>query len=278
MIKVECCIRFGNQNQNARLTFYKAFPWIGVYLYALQFNNKKQYCCVMMAFIAMVIIFYTLYISCIMLWNSILFNFSYKRGVDQNFYGFIIILEFFSMLFIRTRTSLRYYPPMIFFWLFVYLFYVNFNAYAMFGPAFLAIIFLILTTLTGFLAFLEVPALSWNPSFHYTPSIHKPRCLFFPMFNLSWFYDLPQLWTFFYPLHGRSTFTPAEMSLVDRNYILLNQTLETAVNNPQAMGGNEFGQQEVVPNQGAAANNNQQNNVGQVNQELHQNYNPQNNL
>lgn len=232
-----------------------------------------------MAFLAMVIIFYTLYISCIMLWNSILFNFSYKRGVDQNFYGFIIILEFFSMLFIRTRTSLRYYPPMIFFWLFVYLFYVNFNAYAMFGPAFLALIFLILTTLTGFLAFLEVPALSWNPSFHYTPSIHKPRCLFFPMFNLSWFYDLPQIWTFFYPLHGRSTFTPAEMSLVDRNYILLNQTLETAVNNPQAMGGNEFGQQEGGQNGGIPANNNnQQNNVGQGNQELHQNYNPQNNL
>ena len=69
------------------------------------------------------------------------------------------------------------------------------------------------------------------------------------------------------------------MSLVDRNYILLNQTLETAVNNPQAMGGNDFGQQEAGQNEAAAANNNQQNNVvGQVNQEIHQNYNPQNNL
>lgn len=242
-----------------------------------------------MAFLGMVIVFYTLYISCMLLWNTLLFNFSYKRGIDQNFYGFIIFIEFSSMLFIRTRSSLRYYPPIIFFLLFVYLWYVNFNVYAIFGPAFLALVFICLSILTGFLAFLEIPALSWNPSFHYTPSIHKPRALFFPMFNLSWFYDLPQLWTFFYPMHGRSTFTPAEMSLVDRNYILMNQTLETAVNNPQGLN-QDFGQgdgQNIAGDFGQAGGQNigggQENQGGNAPanplppQELHQNYNPQNN-
>ena len=213
-----------------------------------------------------------------MLWNSILFNISFKRGADQNLYGYIIFLEFSSLLFIRTRTSLRFYPPMIFFLLFSYLFYINFNAYALFGAAFLLLFFIILTVLSGFLAFMEIPALSWNSSYHYAPSLHKPRTLFFPMFNLSWFYDLPQIWTFFYPLHGRSTFNPSELSLVDRNYLLLNQTLENAVNqqavvNPMNEG---FGQ-------GNLAGNNIP--IGQQQQEIpipdhpiHQNYNPQNNL
>ena len=227
----------------------------------------------------MIIIFYSFYISCILLWNSLLFNFSYKRGADQNFYGYIIFLEFSSLLFIRTRTSLRYYPPMIFFLLLIYLFYVNFNAYAFFGPAFLVLILSSLTILTGFLASLEIPALSWNPSYHYTPSIHKPRTLFFPMFNLSWYYDLPQIWTFFYPLHGRGTFTAAELSLVDRNYLLLNQTLENAANYPQ--GGNqnqnmEFGQ--IVQMNDLNQAGNQGGNQGGGDPGMHQNYNPPNNL
>lgn len=233
-----------------------------------------------MAFLFLIIVFYTLYISCILLWNSLLFNFSYKRGADQNFYGYMIFLEFTSLLFIRTRSSLRYYPALIFLLLFFYLYYINFNTYALFSSGFLVMIFSTVTMLTAFLAFLEIPALSWNPSFHYTPSINKPRALFFPMFNLSWFYDLPQLWTIFYPLHGRPTFTPSEMSLVDRNYILLNQTLENAVNNPQAMNPNQDNDQPLGDNFGNnnGINENQMNNNNLPAMNLPPNYDPQNNL
>lgn len=245
-------------------------------MYALQSNNKKQIGYVLMAFFFMIIIFYTFYISCLLLWNALLFNMSFKRGSDQNFYGYIIFLEFASLLFIRTRSSLRYYPPIIFFLLFMYIFYLNFNAYALFGPAYLVLILSTLTILTSFLAFLEIPALTWNPSYHYTPSINKPRTLYFPMFNLSWFYDLPQFWTFFYPLHDRSTFTLAEMSLVDRNYILLNQTLDNAVNNPEGLIANqniEMGHENIGNNNFGGHN---ESNV--IPEGENQNYPPQDNL
>lgn len=94
------------------------------------------------------------------------------------------------------------------------------------------------------------------------------------MFNLSWFYDLPQIWTFFYPLHGRETFTPTEMSLVDRNYILLNQTLENAANNPQPLNNNQNINFAGI-NVGEGAQNANDNNLAE---NLHGNYDPQNNL
>lgn len=33
--------------------------------------------------------------------------------------------------------------------------------------------------------------------------------------------DLPNIWSFFYPLYDRSMFTEGQMSFVDGNYILL---------------------------------------------------------
>lgn len=202
-----------------------------------------------------------MYISCLVIWNSLLFGNTYKLGADQNFYGYIIFLEITSLFFIRTRTSLKFYPSLIFFSLFMYLFYINFNGYAFYSVAFLTLVFLTMTFFSLILAFVEVPAVNWNPSFHYAPSINKPRSLYFPMFSLSWYYDLPAIWTLFFPLHDRSTFTNAEMSMVDRNYVLLNQTLEQA-NNQQNQQGPEGQNQNMeppqifVPNAPANPNNN----------------------
>ena len=74
----------------------------------------------------------------------------------------------------------------------------------------------------------EIPALNWNPSYHYAPSFEKPRILYFPLFSITSYYDLPHFWSMFYPMHDRSYFSNAEMSLIDRNFVLLNTTMENA--------------------------------------------------
>lgn len=107
----------------------------------------------------------------------------------------------------------------------MFCFYIQFNGYAFYNEAFYCLAFAAAFFLFLFITFIEIPALSWNPSFHYTPSLEKPRTLYNPLFSMSWYYDLPHLWTMFYPLHDRSTFTEQEMSLVDRKYLTLNQLL-----------------------------------------------------
>lgn len=54
---------------------------------------------------------------------------SRPKDIEENFYGLIAILEFVSILFIRTRSSLKFYPKIICILLFMYLFYVNFTVY-----------------------------------------------------------------------------------------------------------------------------------------------------
>jgi hypothetical protein len=71
----------------------------------------------------------------------------------------------------------------------------------------------------------EIPATEWNPFHKYAPSIDKPRGLYFAPFSLNWLHDIPGLWTMFYPLADRSTFTEAQLSLIDRQNMLLNATL-----------------------------------------------------
>lgn len=84
----------------------------------------------------------------------------------------------------------------------------------------------------------EIPALSWERYATYTPSVSSPRTLFFPAFSLSWYQDLPQIWTMFYPLFGRSTFTQAQLAMVDRNGSLLQQALEEAYQRGQNLHQN----------------------------------------
>ena len=70
------------------------------------------------------------------------------------------------------------------------------------------VIFSVLWLMAYMLKQYEIPAMEdWNPFYHYTPSNDKPRTLYFPAFSLNWLHDIPPIWTMFFPLADRSTFT-----------------------------------------------------------------------
>ena len=212
-----------------------------------------------MSQVGLMIIFYCIFVSLFEFLDSLLFVMSFPLGIDLKFYILIVVMEVTSFLFIRTRTSLKFFPKMVFIFLFTFCFYIQFNGYAFYNEAFLCLVFACLFFLCLFISFIEIPALSWNPSYHYTPSIEKPRTLYNPLFSMSWYYDLPHLWTMFYPLHDRSTFTENEMALIDRKYLVLNQLL----NNPghgqhQGFNGINFQQANEM---GAGINNLEANSI-----------------
>ena len=176
----------------------------------------------------MIFLFYFVYLASSTVWTFLLFRKSIPSGLDENFYGFIACIEFLSILFIRTRSSFKFIPFFLNFMFVLYLYYVKFTCY---GYFFLGFYFTICLSFAYFglnLLLFEIPALSWNPSYHYAPSFEKPRLLYFPLFSISSYYDLPHFWSMFYPMHDRSYFSNAEMSLIDRNFVLLNTTMENA--------------------------------------------------
>lgn len=251
-----CCGNIGGADNSARLNVYRAFPWIGIYLYALLANGQRKQSYMILAFICLIMIFYCLYLSAIYIWSILLFYKSIPKGLDENFYGFIAFLEFSTLLFMRTRSSLKWFPRFSAVFIISFLYYVQYTAYGFYSMA----LYLLIATNLGMLAYhlilFEMPALNWNPSYHFTPSLESPRTLFFPAFPLSWNQDLPQLWTMFYPLFGRSTFTQAQLSFVDRDNQLLNQTLDNAFNRGQNIQQETEEAFNVANPDAAAAHNN----------------------
>jgi len=222
-----------------RMNIYRAFPWIGIYLYTLNANGRKKDRYIIFAFVCMIIIFYCLYLAALMLWNFLLFSKSFPKGLDENFYGFLALIEFLVLLFVRTRTTIKYLPKMSIITMLMFLYYVQYTVYGFYNLALFIMTWVILGMVAYFLNNFEIPAVDWNPSYHYTPSIDSPRTLYIPIFSLTWYHDLPQLWTMFFPLFGRSHFSNTELAMVNRNHPLLMATLENAANGIRPGGNNE---------------------------------------
>ena len=253
---MDCCLgENANDGGPPRLAIFRAFPWAGLYLYALLYNRRpKKY--LISAFLFLLGFFYFIYLGSYYLWTFLLFHKSLQPGTDENFYVLCALIEFITLIFIRTRSSLKFLPKYLVLILFTYVYYVNNTAFGFYSLGFYIILHFTFFFIGMILDNFEIPALSWNPSYHYTPSLDKPRILYFPLFSLSNYHDLPQLWSMFYPLHDRSTFNQAQMSLIDRNYILLNSTLQLSVNDLNVLNMNNSG--EIELQEGIQNNNNRE--------------------
>jgi hypothetical protein len=158
----------------------------------------------------------------------LMFNKPIPETLNDNFFGYVALIEFASLIFIRTRSSLKYFPIGIFITFSAFVIYVNITSYG-FYFLFFTFIALVANIFFGLMLLcFEIPALSWDPSYPFTPSYQKPRLLYFPLFSLSSTFDSPQIWSMFYPLYDRSRFTTAQMSLIDRNFDLMRRTIELA--------------------------------------------------
>lgn len=121
--------------------------------------------------------------------------------------AYLALIELLIMFFIRTRSSLKWFPRVSILLMGIFIFYVQNTVYGYYSLLLLVVILFISSFFCFILEQFEIPGVFWNESFHYTPSLHRPRCLYFPIFNLNWYHDLPQLWSMFYPLYGREHFT-----------------------------------------------------------------------
>lgn len=131
--------------------------------------------------------------------------------------------EFLSLVFIRSRLSLKYFPRITILIISSFMMGFNRTQFAFYGLQMLFLSYLLLTIFFLFIIYVEIPALDGNPSSAYVVSSQRPRALYFPFFSTNLIEDLPQSWSMFYPLHGREYFSEQQMSYVDQNMILLNQ-------------------------------------------------------
>lgn len=198
-----------------------AFPWVGIYIYALQQNQHRKKKYVFVSFLLMLLLFYGIYVSSLKFLAVVLmFHKTIPDQLDENFFGLIALTEFFNLLFVRTRSSIKWYPKIVVTLIMAFMVHVRCTTYGFYYLGLFLLTLLVFYIMLEVLLCFELPTIVLNPASTFVPTQHRPRLLYLPVFNLNWLYDLPQLWTMFYPLHGRSFFTEAQLSIVDNNTVL----------------------------------------------------------
>ena len=126
---VEAFLRLYDHPQinHFRETLYKTFPWLGIYLHASNLNDKNQTVWIFFSQVGLMIVFYCIYVSLFEFLDTLLFVWSFPLGINLKFYILIVVLEIGSFLFVRTRTSLKFFPKLVFLFLFMFCFYIQFN-------------------------------------------------------------------------------------------------------------------------------------------------------
>ncbi|CAD8151361.1 unnamed protein product [Paramecium octaurelia] len=231
IIMLEVSYIFGNR-QIFPIFLARAFPWIGLYLNILDRTqrSKKQ---LIIAFTLMLFLIYFIYLSSIFIGSYLLFKAQVPYGLEDNFFGLVTVSEFASLLFLRTRTSLYFLPKFTIIFYYLFLWYVRSTTYGFYSLAMLTLSYACFGTFCLFIFIYEIPSLEWNPLSFYTPTLDRPRCYYLPVFSMNWVNELPQLWTMFYPLHGRRYFQIQNLALVDRNFPLLNNLLDIEMQEQQ---------------------------------------------
>ena len=96
--------------------------------------------------------------------------------LNDVYWFFENVIEFFLFLFIRTRSSIKFYAKFITIINVSFLFYINSYMYAAQYAYFNMLMWLCITISFAFLEYFEIPAIQdWNPFAENTPRFTSPR-------------------------------------------------------------------------------------------------------
>ena len=73
---------------------------------------------------------YGLYIACSKVMTAMIFNSTYSGTVDHSYFFMVNVFEIMSLLFVRTRSTIKYLPKFLLILNVMYLMYVSSFVYA----------------------------------------------------------------------------------------------------------------------------------------------------
>jgi len=147
---------------------------------------------------------YMVYYSSIIWIDNKLFHSHVEYGLQELLFGFIALSEFAAIVFMRTRTFIKYFPAFHSLLVIGLLYYGQICDYGFKRIAFNAIFSISAAFFSWMVLKLEIPAhTTWDPAHPNTPKEDRPRLGYFPIFNMGWLKNIPEEWTFMMPLFGR---------------------------------------------------------------------------
>jgi len=192
------------------------YQWVSLYFHVLQQAHKSRLFLLAAQMICL-LLFFSMALIPIML-QQMLFARKNSSIISISFFILVLILDVYSLFFLRTRTSLKFFPIMIFLMIYGFLLYLNCNPYSFDFLALCALYSILMFLMSLFVICIEYPACkSWDVLNIHTPKLRVPRMLFNPVFNTTWMHDSPQMWSIFMPLFGRGYFDRRHLAYINND-------------------------------------------------------------
>jgi len=198
MFPLFTCFRsLGMSGANERILSL-SYPWIGSARVAIANRHVHPQSHLVWAHVTKIILYYVMYEACQAAWSVVLYAKSIPEALPVWIYGFAMIWEYFSMVFVRSALSVHFFPRLTFLYFLLYHIYFYSVPYGYFDvaliPLFLFMFHAMLYTILG----LEAPNAARG-----VVNVECPR----EVYNrLSWHEPvaaLPAEWTMFLPLNSR---------------------------------------------------------------------------
>ena len=211
IMSLDSCLRAFNASHAPRMMLYYSFPWIGQPAYALQQSGRSP-TPVISSFVYMLLTLYFMYACCYLMWTPMIFGHVFPKGIDDDFYTFVSFVEFFNLIYVRTKESVVFFPRVTGTLILVFFMYRFNHFYGFLNLAFRATVFFTITAVALTLRLYESKAVDpLLPNSEDSLSNDNVRQVYHAVFTRSTGGELPELWSLFYPVSTRDQFTDAEL-------------------------------------------------------------------
>jgi len=175
-----------------------SYPWIGSARVAISNQRVHPQSHLVWAHVTKIVLYYVMYEACQAAWSVVLYAKSIPEALPVWIYGFAMIWEYFSMVFVRSALSVHFFPRVTFLYFFLYHVYFYSVPYGYFDVALIPLFLLMVHAMLYTIVALEAPN-----SARGVITVECPR----EVYNrLSWqepVMALPAEWTMFLPLNSR---------------------------------------------------------------------------
>ena len=211
IMSFESCCRVFRLSHGSRMLLYYSFPWIGQPAYALQQSGRSP-TPVVSAFLYMLFTLYFMYACCYLMWTPMIFDHVFPKGIDDDFYTFISFVEFFNLIYVRTKESVVFFPRVTGVCILIFFMYRFNHFYGFLNLAFKVMVLFTITAMALTLRLYESKATDpLLPNSDDSLNSENVRQVYHAVFTRSTGGELPELWSLFYPVSTSDYFTEAEL-------------------------------------------------------------------
>lgn len=124
--------------------------------------------------------------------TTMFFDLPVNGLVGEFLFGYLTIVEFASLVYMRTRPFIQYFPRINTLLMLALMLYCRFSHFGFKLEACISVICFSACMFAFMMVKLEIPAMTqWDPRREYVPNIKQPRAGLMPSFNLNWINGMP---------------------------------------------------------------------------------------